>query len=124
MEPELLLYRQVHPTFVQAGRVTSQAFRPTKKDNDRLSVYDSSLIDAPASFLHYTEQLELDSCGVLGITVGECETVDLVPVSDPVPFPEHVVIDFTGLSNGAADKKAKILRKLADARGWQYQPDP
>lgn len=34
------LHRQVHPSWVQDGRATSQAFKPTPKDNGRLSVYD------------------------------------------------------------------------------------
>jgi len=35
-----LLHRQVNPAFVQSGRVTSQAFKPTPKDQGLLSVYD------------------------------------------------------------------------------------
>jgi hypothetical protein len=38
MTPETLLLRQIHPSFVQAGRVTSQAFRPTPKDGSLLSI--------------------------------------------------------------------------------------
>ena len=39
-----LLLRQIHPSFVQDGRVTSQAFRPTPKDESLLSVYDGDQI--------------------------------------------------------------------------------
>jgi hypothetical protein len=33
-----LLHRQINPSWVQQGRVTSQAFRPTPKDESKLSV--------------------------------------------------------------------------------------
>ena len=38
MTPDTLLLRQIHPGFIQGGRVTSQAFRPTPKDEFLLSV--------------------------------------------------------------------------------------
>ena len=34
-----LLHRQVHPSWIQEGRITSQAFSPTPKDLGLLSVY-------------------------------------------------------------------------------------
>ena len=66
MNDTTLLYRQIHPSFVQDGRVTSQAFRPTPKDQNQLSVYDGDLIGPPAAFEHYTEKLKHASVGVLG----------------------------------------------------------
>lgn len=33
-----LLHRQVHPNWIRDGRITSQAFRPTKKDDNKLSI--------------------------------------------------------------------------------------
>jgi hypothetical protein len=48
------LLRQVHPSFVQAGRVTSQAFRPTPKDRSLLSVYDGDQITPEAAWIHFT----------------------------------------------------------------------
>jgi hypothetical protein len=44
MTEATLLLRQVHPSFIQHGRVTSQVFRPTLKDKRLLSVYDGDLI--------------------------------------------------------------------------------
>ena len=40
VDSETLFLRQIHPTFVQNGRPTSQAFRPTPKDENQLSVYN------------------------------------------------------------------------------------
>ena len=41
---------------------------------------------------------------------------------DPESFPEHVLIDFNELSRKGRKDAAKILRNLAENRGWQYQP--
>ena len=48
MTSETLLLRQIHPSFVQKGRVTSQAFRPTPKDEHLLSVDNGDKIAAHA----------------------------------------------------------------------------
>jgi hypothetical protein len=62
-----LLLRQVHPSFVQAGRVTSQAFRPTPKDESLLSVYDGDQITAENSWSHFTSQNNCRSVGVMAV---------------------------------------------------------
>ncbi len=54
MTPDTLLLRQIHPSFVQDGRVTSQAFRPTPKDELRLSVDDGDRVGAEASWKRFT----------------------------------------------------------------------
>jgi hypothetical protein len=116
-----LLLRQIHPSFVQAGRVTSQAFRPTPKDESLLSVYDGDQITAEHSWLHFTSQRDCKSVGVMAVTVDECAAESLPTRPDPKPFPEHAVIDFTGLANNQCEKKSKKLRLNAEARGWLYQ---
>ena len=121
MKPETMLLRQVHPSFVQAGRVTSQAFRPTPKDEGKLSAYDGDQIDAPGSWTHYTETLGLPSVGTLGLTVAEFEQEDLVVIPDGVPFAEHVSIDYSAFDRGKIEKKAKRLKKTSVARGWLYE---
>ena len=45
MTPDTLLLRQIHPSFMQYGRVTSLAFRPTPKDEGFLSVGDGDVED-------------------------------------------------------------------------------
>lgn len=116
-----LLLRQIHPSFVQAGFVTSQAFRPTPKDDAKLSVYDGDQITAEASFVHYTESLQLASVGTMGLAVEECTEEGLEVRPDPAPFPEHALIDFTGLSSGQCEKKGKKLKAKAEKRGWLHQ---
>jgi hypothetical protein len=123
MTTDTLLLRQVNPSWVQEGRVTSQVFKPTAKDERRLSVYDGDQITAETSWRHYTETLGFRSVGVLAVTVEECETLDLTAESDPQPFAEHAVIKFGDLSTSQIEKKAKRLKMAAEIRGWQYQTE-
>ena len=124
-----MLLRQVHPSFIHNGRPSSQVFRPTPKDESKLSAYDGSKIQPGASWEHYTGVLNFDSAGVLGVSKGECEGVSLPVIEDGVPFPEHCAIDFSGLDKNNADKKGKLLHGFALKRNWLFQkqispPDP
>lgn len=121
MNHETLLLRQIHPTFVQQGRVTSQAFRPTPKDEQHLSVYDGDLIDSQPAYEHYTGTLGHASVGVMAVSVAECTSLDLPTSPDPEPFPEHAIIDFTGFEKKLAEKKAKLLKARAEQRDWLYR---
>ena len=121
MRFETILIRQIHPSFVQDGRVGSNAFRPTPKDKGKLSAYDGDKIDAESAWRHYTDDLGYDSVGAFGISVGECESLDLSVSEDPEPFPEHVLVDFRGHARGAVNSKGKKLRQFAVDRGWLYQ---
>jgi len=123
MKAETELLRQINPNFIQDGRVSSQAFRPTPKDEGRLSVYDSDLIDPSAAFAHFTGNLGFQSCGVQAVTVAECAGLDLPARPDPAPFPEHAVIDFSAFQKRQVEGKAKQLRVLAEARGWRYRAE-
>jgi hypothetical protein len=121
MKDQTLLLRQIHPNFLQNGRVSSQAFRPTPKDEQRLSVYDGDQIAPQPAYQHYTETMRFQSSGVMAVTVSECHTLALPAEPDPIPFPEHVVIDFSAYSKNAVEKKAKQLKAVAEARGWLYR---
>lgn len=121
MNPDTLLYRQIHPSFVQAGFPTSQAFRPTPKDSSRLSVYDGNLISCDDAWRHYTDQLGLQSAGVMGLAVSECIAENLTVTRDPAPFPEHAVIDFSGLTDKECRNKSKRLHSVAVQRAWLYR---
>lgn len=122
MTGETLLLRQVHPAFIHADRVTSQAFRPTPKDQQLLSVYDGDQTTADAAYHHFVGTPECKSAGVLAVTCDECSDQQLPVRPDPEPFPEHVVIDFSGLSNNQCEKKGKRLCTIAVQRGWLYFP--
>ncbi|QDV11442.1 hypothetical protein CA51_13060 [Rosistilla oblonga] len=122
MNSSTTLIRQIHPSFVQDGRITSQAFRPTPKDEDMLSTYDGDQIDAKSAWKHYTESLGHVSDGALGVSVSECEALDLKVTSDPESFPEHVLIDFSGHGRKQIEKRAKKLKLHAETRDWLFQP--
>jgi hypothetical protein len=121
MNDATIVYRQIHPTFVQGGFPTSQAFRPTPKDESKLSVYDGDQITAENAFKHYFNQLKLASLGVMGLTVSECAAESLAVCSDPDPFPEHATIDFSGLTDKECRNKSKKLHSKAVLRGWLHR---
>ena len=120
MNDTTLLLRQIHPSFIQAGRVTSQAFTPTPKDDRQLSTYDGDQISAAAAFEHYTTQIKCQSIGVYAVRVDECRELELEVKADPEPYPEHVVIDFGERTPNAIKTVGKALREKAVARGWQH----
>ena len=121
MNTETTLLRQVHPSFVQQGQASSQAFHPTLKDQKRLSVYDGDQISPDDAYEHYTTTLSLASVGVMGVSVAECRQCELTVRPDPEEFPEHVLVDFSGYSENEIKKKAKQLKAFANHRGWLYR---
>jgi hypothetical protein len=120
-----LLHRQVHPNFIQAGRVTSMAFRPSKKDQGRLSVDDGTKVTAEQSFNAFVTH-GFPSAGVWSVSNQECQALNLPIVPDPIPDtqehpnPAHMLIDFSGLSTSKTSSCAQILARHADERGCQY----
>lgn len=119
MNDNTMLLRQIHPNFVQNDKVSSQAFRPTTKDNERLSVYDGDRFTAISSYQHYTANHK--SVGVMGVTIEECSVLGLIIQDDPSEFPGHAVIDFSGLTKTAIEKKSKQLKVVASQRNWLYR---
>ncbi len=115
-DPEELLHRQIHPDWIQAGRPSSQAFRPTPKDAGLLSVSRGSLTTAAAAYKLHTEQRGLKSAGVWSIRVQDCDDAELEAFGDPLPEPvldpAHAVIDFRALK----DKDARVKSQQLKAR--------
>ncbi len=120
MNKTTLLYRQIHPSWLQGDRVTSQAFKPTPKDKKKLSLYDGDMVSAEESWKHFTAKKGLASIGCLAVTVDECSNQDLEVKSDPDAFPAHVLVNFETHSGKQIERKAKNLRYSALERGWQY----
>ena len=121
MNQDTLLHRQVHPNFIRNGETTSQAFTPTPKDNNRLSVYDGDMISATVAWEHFTGVLGFKSGGVMSVSVAECQAIELSVSSDPADFPEHALIEFDGFARRQATTRAKQLREYANARGWLFR---
>ena len=102
--------------------MTSQAFRPTKKDENRLSVDNGDMVSAEEAYRSFSESHE--SIGVLAVSVAECETQKLQAIPDPIEGREsHTAIDFSFLSSAAVRRAAERLRDDATKRGWQYRPE-
>jgi len=116
-----LLLRQIHPNFVQQGRVTSQAFRPTKKDEGKLSVDNGDRIKPMAAWERFTNDTENASAGVMAVTHDECSLHELPLLEDGIPYAEHCHIDFSSFEKTEIERKAKRLSKLAQARGWIFE---
>ena len=123
MNADTLLYRQVNPLWIQNGEITSQVFRPTRKDEKRLSVYDGDQITPVEAWCHFTNHLGHASAGVVAVTVADCRNLGLPVRPEPSRFPEHAVIDFTEFSGSAIKRKADSLKEAARSRGWLLRPD-
>ncbi|RQM47129.1 hypothetical protein EHZ19_15865 [Paraburkholderia bannensis] len=115
------LFRQVHPSWIQNGRPSSQTFQPTPKDENKLSVYDSDLISAQDSHTYHTQTLNLKSDGVLAVTVADVSASGRTFTLDGIPIAAHGYIDFQGLSGGQSKKVAQNLLRLALEHPWAYQ---
>jgi hypothetical protein len=112
-----LLFRQVHPKWIDDGSPTSQAFVPTKKDAGALSIARGSLTTAERAFQHHTTVLNLESAGSWAVTVGEAETAGLRSFGERPTGNPHGFIDFRELGRKASERAGKILLARARDRG-------
>jgi hypothetical protein len=127
-----LFYRQVNPSWLADGVPSSQAFGPTPKDEDKLSVDDASKVSAEGSWRHFTEKLGLRSVGTWAVSMGEVEEAgDLLVAASPTVVaedpaknnPAHCHVDFSGIaSKGQKKKRAQHLAIKATERGCLFQP--
>lgn len=117
-----LLFRQVPPSWFEDGEPSSQAFRPTKKDEGMLSVALASKTTAEAAFRHHTDGLGLKSVGTWAVSVEDVSSVELTAYKDPVDGdPAHGFIDFRDIGRKPSETKAKILKARAHARGCLHR---
>jgi len=121
MTPDTLLLRQIHPGFIQDGRVTSQAFRPTPKDEFLLSVDDGDRVSAEASWQRFITNPACKSVGVQALSQAECTAQELAVIEDGEPHSEHCSVDFTAFDKKSIEKKSKVLRAQAEMRGWLFR---
>lgn len=123
MNSETQLLRQINPSFVQNGRVTSQAFHPTPKDENKLSVYDGDQIMPQGAWQHFIGTPNCHSVGVMAVSKNQCDEQNIPVIADGVPFPEHAYLDFSNMSNGDRKRKAKALSAKALQRDWLFKQD-
>ncbi len=123
-----LLFRQIHPNFMDNGEPSSQAFVPTAKDENRLSVDRASITTAEQSFSLFTKGGRL-SIGAYGLTVAEFASEEINAFPDPVEAtgtqlanPAHAYADYSSFTANQQKNKAKRLKLKAKARGILYDP--
>jgi hypothetical protein len=120
-----VLFRQVHPSWVDDGVPSSQAFVPTRKDQGELSIARGSLTTAEAAHKHYTTVRELRSAGSWGVSVGEALDAGLNSFGRKLDDdPAHGFADFRGLRRREAEAKGKLLVARARERGRLYPAAP
>lgn len=123
-----VLLRQVHPSWLPDGVLTSAAFKPSSKDNKLLSTLHGS-VGAEEAHRRWVDQADRASAGTWGVTVGEVDdttftraadqqTVSLAALNDAEQRgePDHVSIDFRDLSKEQRGQAARKLKNHAVAR--------
>ena len=117
-----LLHRNAHPTFVDNGRVSSQAFRRTEADDGKLSFQQNSKASAAVAYERYTAR-GLESGGVWSVTVAECDELSLRVYHDPIDQDDsHAIVDLTAFNVSQSRNITDKLAKKARDRGCQYRP--
>jgi hypothetical protein len=124
-----ILFRQIHPNFLQEGVISSATFLPTANDQGELSVDRSSVTTAAASFNLYVGNGRA-SVAVCGLTVGEFGKEGLPCHPDPLGAtetlkanPAHAYADFNGVGTNQRKKMAQRLRTVAAGRGILHSSD-
>ena len=82
---------------------------------------DGDQVTAETSWRRHVEA-DLKSAGVMSVYYSECTELEIPVVPDPVPYPEHVFLDFRGFPRSRVDMLAGLLTGVARDRGWCYEP--
>lgn len=123
-----VLFRQIHPSFLQDGEPSSDRFRPSERDEGKLSLDRSSITTAGESHSLYTDNGN-SSAAVFGVAVGEFRAQSVECESDPLPEegklkanPAHALADFAPHDLKKQKTIAKRLKRDAIARGQLHPP--
>ena len=113
-DKELIMLRNVHPHFLNNGRVGSGGFVPSAEHEYQLSLDDSSLSSPKKSRERHETTFGLASAGVFGVAVAEFETYSIECNSDPIPNNDaHVLADFDLVKEVSTKNLRNTGRKLA-----------
>jgi hypothetical protein len=124
-DPDEVLFRQVHPSWVHDGVPTSQAFTPTPKDEGELSIARGSLTSAEAAHKHHTTVQKFESVGTWAVTVAEANDAELESFDDDQPdLLAHGFVDFRDLGRKEAKRNGILLAAHARERGRLYPVEP
>ncbi len=115
------LRRQILPEYKRPSDITSQVF----KQSDRMpSVYRESILDRDQAREHWIA-LGKGTAGSCIVTVGEVVSAGARTVDDsrlPDVHDGHAYIDVRGLGSQERDRIAKRLKRVAVARGIEWDP--
>jgi hypothetical protein len=119
-------YRNVHPQFIQNGRLTSQVFLLNSGDNGELSTGRSTRVTPRDFFADYARLHK--TCGVCSVNAQCIADLRLRWVDDSATTPPpllkgHAYIDFrdSGESTGITRQKRKIAKMLVKESALVYQ---
>jgi hypothetical protein len=122
------VHRQVHPNLANSDGPTSQAFMPTKKDKDLLSVADGRRCSPADAYRFHSEALGFQTIGTWSIRVadvnGSGEQEEVLVYEDPIteseaaeegraPDPNHASIDLRGRRYADQKRIARELKRRA-----------
>lgn len=121
---EELLWRNVHPDWVDDGVLSSQAFRPNSGDDGQMSVGRSSVVSASDHFSEYVA-VPNKSGGIWALSVQEVDDQSLRVVDDSKADPPplltgHAYVDFRDVGGKQEKKRGAKLRDRAAERGCQH----
>lgn len=124
-----VLFRQIHPSQLEAnGEPWSQCFKPSPKDEGKLSLDRSSKVKAHESFENFIAN-GFESAAVFGLTVEEFSAESIECVSDPIEKtdslaanPAHAYADYQHHSQPKQKLIAKRLKAAAVKRGCLHSP--
>lgn len=119
--------RQVPAEHFHDGRLSSLAFKPQPKDNQKLSVHQRSIITPKEAFQIFTEVQGYNSEDIYGVSIGEVNELSINAYKDPIKTDEgnkdyllnkaHSLIDYNSFNKSQTDKRAKKLSLKAKDRG-------
>ena len=120
MRPDTTLYRQIPNPWIKNGTITTQAFKPTTKDENKLSLAHGGMITAQESMDRHRKD-GFKSDGVASLLVAEFQEVDIEPVLDGKPYRDHVSAPFDpNWPRKTVENKAKALKAKAK---WAISPN-
>ncbi|MFJ4171081.1 hypothetical protein ACIPY3_16365 [Paenarthrobacter sp. NPDC089714] len=118
-----LLHRQVHPNFLKGdGTLMSSAFKPTPKDESKLSTTRDDLLDAAASYAWYQDAVG-ESAGTWSVSNQEAASAEVEVIVDGGQgelHEAHVSLSFEGKTRSQSERTARQLRDCATTRGRQH----
>lgn len=128
MDVEEVLFRHIHPDYMNDGEPSSDRFIPTKRDLNKLSLDRSALTTAKAAHELFVST-GAKATAVFGLSIGEFNGESIKCFADPIPAsaekkgnPAHALADYSIHPEKNQKNIAKRLKRLAIARKQLHPP--